>query len=123
MKGLFMKKGNDVHIDVDVLNPPSLTDEQKAELEFLAKMRDDEIDFSDIPSSELGEWDNAIRGRFYKPIKKQMTVRIDVDVLEWLKTLGKGYQTRLNAILREAMLHSLLHEKESGKHTKHETVR
>jgi uncharacterized protein (DUF4415 family) len=116
-----MKKGNDVHIKVDVLNPPVLTDEQKAELEFLATMRDDEIDFSDISSSKLGEWDNAVRGRFYKPIKKQMTVRIDVDVLEWLKTLGKGYQTRLNSILREAMLHSLLHEKESDKH-EHKTI-
>jgi uncharacterized protein (DUF4415 family) len=122
MKGLFMKKGNDVHINVDVFNPPALTEEQKAELALLATMRDDEIDFSDIPSSQLGEWDNAVRGRFYKPIKKQMTIRIDVDVLEWLKTLGKGYQTRLNAILREAMLHNLLHKKESDKHPEHETI-
>jgi uncharacterized protein (DUF4415 family) len=121
MKGLFMKKGNDVYIKVDVLDPPVMTDEQKAELAFLATMRDDELDFSDIPSSKLGEWDNAIRGRFYKPIKKQMTVRIDVDVLEWLKTLGKGYQTRLNSILREAMLHSLLHEKEADKN-EHKTI-
>jgi uncharacterized protein (DUF4415 family) len=121
MKGLFMKKGNDVYIKVDVLDPPVMTDEQKAELAFLATMRDDELDFSDIPSSKLGEWDNAVRGRFYKPIKKQMTVRIDVDVLEWLKTLGKGYQTRLNSILREAMLHSLLHEKEADKN-EHKTI-
>ena len=42
----------------------------------------------------------------YKPIKKTVNIRIDADVLEWLKSAGKGYQTRLNAILREAMLHS-----------------
>jgi len=42
----------------------------------------------------------------YKPIKKTVNVRLDADVLEWLQNAGKGYQTRMNAILREAMLHS-----------------
>ena len=42
----------------------------------------------------------------YKPIKKTVNVRLDADVLEWLQSAGKGYQTRMNAILREAMLHS-----------------
>jgi len=42
----------------------------------------------------------------YKPIKKTVNVRLDADVIEWLQSAGKGYQTRMNAILREAMLHS-----------------
>jgi uncharacterized protein (DUF4415 family) len=45
-----------------------------------------------------------VRGKFYRPLKTQASVRIDADVMEWLKRPGKGYQTRLNAILREAML-------------------
>jgi uncharacterized protein (DUF4415 family) len=43
----------------------------------------------------------------YKPIKKTVNVRLDADVIEWLQSAGKGYQTRMNTILREAMLHSL----------------
>jgi uncharacterized protein (DUF4415 family) len=42
----------------------------------------------------------------YKPIKKTVNVRLDADVIEWLQSEGKGYQTRMNTILREAMLHS-----------------
>jgi uncharacterized protein (DUF4415 family) len=43
----------------------------------------------------------------YKPIKKTVNVRLDADVIEWLQSAGRGYQTRMNAILREAMLHSV----------------
>ena len=42
----------------------------------------------------------------YKPVKKTVNVRLDADVIEWLQSAGKGYQTRMNTILREAMLHS-----------------
>ena len=48
-------------------------------------------------------WRNAIRGNPYLRKKEQLTVRLDADVLAWLKGLGKGYQTKLNALLREAM--------------------
>ena len=43
----------------------------------------------------------------YKPIKKTVNVRLDADVIEWLQTEGRGYQTRMNNILREAMLESV----------------
>jgi uncharacterized protein (DUF4415 family) len=43
----------------------------------------------------------------YKPIKKTVNVRLDADVIEWLQSAGKGYQTRMNTILLEAMLHSV----------------
>lgn len=71
------------------------------ELEALVRLRDDEIDFSDIP--EVRDWKPAVVGKFYRPIKKPLTIRLDADVLAWLKSQGKGYQTRLNLLLRAAM--------------------
>jgi len=67
----------------------------------LAHKQDRDIDLSDIP--EMTDWSQAVVGRFYRPIKKSLTIRIDADVLAWLKGQGKGYQTRINGILREAM--------------------
>jgi len=51
-----------------------------------------------------------VRGKFYRPIKQQLTVRIDADVLDRLKSQGKGYQSRLNDILRAAMLEQVRHK-------------
>ena len=85
-------------------NPAALTAQREDELKALAKKADGEIDYSDIPSSDDGLWSDAVRGKFYRPLKTQASVRIDADVMAWLKRPGKGYQTRLNAILREAML-------------------
>ena len=82
-----------------------LPESMQAELLALAQMPDEDIDFSDIPETTHEDWIGAERGKFYRPIKKQLTVRIDADVLEWLKKDGKqGYQKRLNGILRNAML-------------------
>ena len=88
----------------DLNNLPKLTKQQKAELEALAKMSDAAIDYSDIPPLTDEFWQKAIRNPFYKPKKLSTTVRVDSDVLLWLKSKGKGYQTRMNRILREAML-------------------
>lgn len=74
------------------------------ELAGLANRSEEDIDFSDIPESKPQDWQGAIRGKFYRPIKQQLTVRIDADILAWLKSQGKGYQSRLNEILRTAML-------------------
>jgi len=90
-----------VEFEIDPANPAKLTQEQRDELRRRAPQSDDEIDLSDIP--EMTDWTNAQRGRFYKPVKQSTTVRLDADVLHWLKSKGKGYQTRLNAILRDAM--------------------
>ena len=76
----------------------------RKELMALANRPDREIDYSDIPASTRKDWAGAVRGKFYRPIKQQLTVRIDADVLAWLKSYGKGYQSRLNAILRSVML-------------------
>ena len=92
-----------VRYKLDVANPPKLTHEQEAELAVLAAMPDEEIDFSDIPEITEAMWKNPVVGKFYRPIKKQVTVRIDADILAWLQSAGSGYQTRLNQLLREAM--------------------
>ncbi|HED3056587.1 TPA: BrnA antitoxin family protein [Raoultella ornithinolytica] len=84
--------------------PAGLSAQREDELKALAKKADGEIDYSDIPSSDDGLWSDAVRGKFYRPLKTQASVRIDADVMAWLKRPGKGYQTRLNAILREAMI-------------------
>lgn len=96
-----------VTYNVDLGNLPPLTSKQKAELTALANMPDDQIDYSDIPPLPDDFFKNAIRGHFYRPVKSSTTVRVDADVLAWLKSQGKGYQTRINAILRDAMLRSM----------------
>jgi uncharacterized protein (DUF4415 family) len=77
---------------------------QKRELKKLARMPDSEIDSSDIPELTEKFWRNAVRNPFYRPVKKQLTLRLDADVIAWLRRQGKGYQTRANALLRAAML-------------------
>jgi uncharacterized protein (DUF4415 family) len=94
---------------VNLSNPASLTASQKAEIKTLAGLPDDKIDYSDIPPLTDEFWAKAVHNPFYKPTKTTTTMRVDSDVLAWLKSKGKGYQTRLNAILREAMLHEIKH--------------
>ena len=86
---------------------PELTEEDIASLEALAARPDSEIDFSDIPEITDEQWKTAERGHFYRPVKRQITARVDADVLQWLKSQGKGYQSRINAILRREMLTAL----------------
>ena len=71
------------------------------EITAIMRMKDEDIDLSDIP--EITDWSKAVVGKFYRPIKKSLTIRVDADVLAWLKAQGKGYQTRINSLLREAM--------------------
>jgi len=81
-----------------------LTVEQVAELKVLQAMPDGEIDYSDIPPAKPEEWRDAVVGKFYRPIKQQLTLRIDADVVDWFKKQGRGYQTRINELLRDAMM-------------------
>ncbi len=73
------------------------------EIRKLKRMKDRKIDLTDIP--EIRDWSKAVVGKFYRPIKKPLTIRLDADVLAWLKSGGKGYQTRVNSLLRQAMEH------------------
>lgn len=96
-----------VRHDIDLTSLPPLSAQQKAELAALTARPDGEVDYSDIPPLTEEFWKNAARGRFYKPTKISTTLRLDSDVLAWLKAQGKGYQSRINAILRREMLSSL----------------
>jgi uncharacterized protein (DUF4415 family) len=86
---------------------PELTEADIAALDALAARPDSEIDLSDAPELTAEQWKQGIRGHFYRPVKRQITARVDADVLEWLKSQGKGYQSRINAILRREMLTAL----------------
>jgi uncharacterized protein (DUF4415 family) len=85
---------------------PALSPQRKAQLKALVAQPDSSIDYSDIPALDEKFWKRAQSNPFFKPIKTQTSVRIDADVLAWLKSQGKGYQTRINSILRHAMLQS-----------------
>jgi uncharacterized protein (DUF4415 family) len=79
-----------------------LSAEKRKELERLAAKPDSEIDLSDIP--EIREIpSDAVIGRFYRPKKTAVTIRLDADVVAWLKSTGGGYQTRINTYLRHLM--------------------
>lgn len=101
-----MKKKT-VRYELDLANPPALSARQRAELKALGNNRETDIDFSDIPPLDDAFWKRAVRNPFYKPTKTSTTVRIDSDVLLWLRGQGKGYQSRINAILRREMLAAL----------------
>ena len=80
-------------------NIRALTAEERAALAAVATMPDDEIDTSDAP--EVTDWTGAVRGGLYRPVKRLTSLRLDADLLEWFKRGGEGYQTRINAALRE----------------------
>ncbi|MBR4605402.1 MAG: BrnA antitoxin family protein [Lachnospiraceae bacterium] len=65
----------------------------------LKQKSDSEIDFSDIP--EIVDWSKAVRGKFYRPVKKHVTIRLDADILDWFKKNSAQYQTAINKALRE----------------------
>jgi uncharacterized protein (DUF4415 family) len=73
----------------------------------LDSLKDEDIDYSDIPEitdfSKFHPWEQR---QMFKPVKVAVTCKLDADVVAWLKQAGRGYQTRMNAILREAMFHS-----------------
>jgi uncharacterized protein (DUF4415 family) len=82
------------------------TPKHKAALKRLAAMKDEDIDYSDIPPLSDEQLAAMVRADRYRPVKRTITIRVDVDVLEWLKNKsgGAGYQTKLNALLRRLML-------------------
>jgi uncharacterized protein (DUF4415 family) len=89
------------------LSNSRLTAARKDRLKKLAQLPDSEVDTSDIPELTEEFWQNAVPNPFYRPLKQQLTLRLDADVIAWLRHQGRGYQTRANALLREAMLGNL----------------
>jgi len=79
----------------------NVSKKQAKELAALAALPDDKIDLTDVP--EVLDWSRGVVGKFYRPIKKPLTIRLDADVLAWLKSQGRGCQTRINKLFRAAM--------------------
>jgi len=88
---------------LDPAAPPSLTEAQRADLRALAASPDTTIDTPDIPRLDEDFWRSARSNPYYRPIKRQVTLRLDADIIAWLRAAGPGYQTRLNTLLRQAM--------------------
>ncbi|MBR4876474.1 MAG: BrnA antitoxin family protein [Rhodocyclaceae bacterium] len=90
--------GNTVRLSLDSQNVPPLSAQQRAELDALAAMPDAAIDYSDAPHRPDAPW---MRAATQLPhTKRQITLRIDAEVLEFFKRTGKRYQSRMNAVLR-----------------------
>jgi uncharacterized protein (DUF4415 family) len=77
---------------------------RKRQIAVIAAKRDAYIDLSEMP--EVLDWSGAEIGKFYRPAKKPVTMRLDTDIVGWLKSYGRGYQTRVNILLRHAMMDS-----------------
>jgi uncharacterized protein (DUF4415 family) len=81
-----------------------LSEEQRSlELDRIARLPDASIDTTDIPERSLEDLRRGRRRDLFRPIKEPVTIRIDADILEWLKGQGPGYQTKVNRILRAEM--------------------
>ncbi len=87
--------------------PKGISLELVAALEAAAALPDDQIDTSDPDAPEVLDWTSATRGRFYKPVKVQKTLRLDADVLAFYEGEGPGYLSRMNEDLRVMMLHRM----------------
>ena len=96
----------------------------------LNTLKNRKIDLSDEDTSEITSWEHSVICKFYRPMKKQITIRIDVDVLEWFRHVTSKYQTLINAACREYMLHHekrnmrsnkehILHHEKSHKRSRH----
>ena len=102
-----MRRKGTVTSDFDPARPAPLNRRQKAELKALAALPDEAIDTSDSPPLSERFWKTAERGKFYRPMKQQLTLRLDADVVAWFKRHargGRGYQTNINRALREYVL-------------------
>ena len=93
--------------------------QRNKQLKAIAALRDEQIDTSDIPELTDEQLERAVRGQMYRPIKKPVTMRLDMDVIEWLKREGRGYQTKANSLLRREMLRSYREKKAPGLARRH----
>ena len=91
----------------DLAAAGELSSEALARLQAVADMPDESIKLDDPDAPEVRDWTGAVRGRFYRPTKQLKSLRVDSDVLAWFQAQGPGYQTRINRVLRAAMLRGL----------------
>jgi uncharacterized protein (DUF4415 family) len=90
--------------ELDPTNPAPLTEAQEAEIKALKTRPESDVDTSDIPEWTEEFWRSAVRNPYFKPIKQQLTLRLDSDLVAWFKRRepdGRGYQSAINRALRE----------------------
>ena len=92
-----VKENNIVKQTLDLKKPPRFSAGQKARLEAVAAMPDEQIDYSDAPRLHDAVWMKAAEAPH---TKQQITLRLDAEVLDFFKHGGKRYQSRINAVLR-----------------------
>ena len=85
----------------DIMKKTKRSIRRKKSLRALKYLPEKEIDINDVP--EVRDWGGAVRGRFYRPIKKAVSLRLDADVLAWFKARSEKYQSKINEVLREYM--------------------
>ncbi len=103
-----------VRREFDPAKPPRIAARQKAEIKALKERPDSAIDLTDIPELTDKFWRNAARNPYFRPVKQQLTLRLDADLIAWFKRHakeGRGYQTGINRALRE---HVERHAKKTG---------
>jgi uncharacterized protein (DUF4415 family) len=102
-----MKKQTNSKTTYELKPGQPLPARQKREIQALVRMPESRVDTSDIPELPPGAWKNAVRGKWYRPLKQPVSIRLDADVLAWLKSKGTGYQTKVNSLLRQRMLEEI----------------
>lgn len=90
----------------------------KAQLRAAAALPDEQINTADPDAPEVSDWAGAVRGRFYRPVKRLKSLRIDADVLAYFESQGAGYQTRMNRVLRASMLAELRRQRQAAGKTR-----
>ncbi|MCS6994240.1 MAG: BrnA antitoxin family protein [Anaerolineales bacterium] len=98
------------------MSKSTISNKSQTDWERLEAMDDENIDLSDIPELTPEMFAKAVvkRGLKVKKNKAQLTIRVDQDVLTWFKSQGRGYQTRINSLLRAYMEAHVRHQKSSG---------
>jgi uncharacterized protein (DUF4415 family) len=85
----------------DSMKKAKLDFRRKSQIKALKKMKDRDINLDDIP--EILDWSKGVRGKFYRPVKQAISIRVDADVLTWFRTRSGKYQSKMNEALREYM--------------------
>ena len=86
----------------------------RANLKAVAAIGDRDIDTSDLTELTEADFARAMPNPYYRPVKKAISARLDADVIAWLKSKGQGYQTRMNLLLRKAMLEDVESRRRAG---------
>jgi uncharacterized protein (DUF4415 family) len=101
-KKKFASSQREKRLPASALFTTRLAEKERSELLKVAALPDSRIDFSDAP--EVLPSADVHVGRFYRPIKQLVSLRVDADVLAWYRARGKRYQTYMNQVLRREML-------------------